>query len=90
LFVIFSSREKKGNPSSLTMGLGNPSNNENCDPEGRPVLESLRLLDRQLAAKVDRKTGKLIRLRLAVAEVKRLALQREAEQRRRSGAGGGA
>jgi hypothetical protein len=90
LFVIFSSQEKKGNTSSLTMGLGNPSSNENCDPKGRLVLERLRLLDRQLAAEVDPKTGELIRLRLAVAEAKRLALQREAKQQRRGGAGGGA
>jgi hypothetical protein len=72
------------------MGLGNPSNNENCNPKGCLVLEPLRLLDRQLAAEVDRKTGELIRLWLAVAEAKRLALQKEAEQRRRGCAGGGA
>jgi hypothetical protein len=67
LFVISSLIEKKDNPSSLTLGLGNPSNNENCHPEGRLVLERLRLLDRQLAAEVSRKTSELICLRLAVA-----------------------
>jgi hypothetical protein len=56
----------------------------------RVVLNRLRLFDRQLAAEVDRKTGKLIRLRLAVAEAKCLVLKREAEQRRHSGATGGA
>jgi hypothetical protein len=71
------------------MGLGNPFNNENCNPEGQVVLERLRRLNRQLAAEVNRKTGKLICLRLATAEAKRLALEREAEQRRRGGAGGG-
>jgi hypothetical protein len=43
------------------MGFGNPFNNENWDPEGRVVLQPLRRLDRQLAAKVDRKTGELMR-----------------------------
>jgi hypothetical protein len=81
---------RKNNLTILTMGLSNPINNEKCDPKGRVILERLRWLDRQLAAKVDRKTGKLIRLRLATAEAKRLALEREAEQRRRSGTGGGA
>jgi hypothetical protein len=55
---------------------------ENWDPEGRLVLDHLRLLDRQLVANTDRKTGKLIRLRLAMAEAKRLALQREEDQQR--------
>jgi hypothetical protein len=61
------------------MGLGNPS-----------IHERLRCLDSQLAAEVDQKTGKLICLRLATAEAKRLALEMEAEQQRRSGAGDGA
>jgi hypothetical protein len=55
---------------------------ENWDPEGRLVLDHLRLLDRQLVANTDRKTGELIRLRLAMAEAKRLALQREEDQQR--------
>jgi hypothetical protein len=71
------------------MGLGNPFNNENCNPEGQVILEHLRVLDHQLDAKVDRKTGELIHLRLATAKAKRLALEREAEQWRSSGAGGG-
>jgi hypothetical protein len=70
------------------MGLGNPFNNENCNPKGRVVLKRLRHLDCQLAAVVDRKTGKLICLRLATAEAKCLALEREAEQRRLGRAGG--
>jgi hypothetical protein len=69
------------------MGLGNPPNNENCNPEGRVVLERLRLLDRQLASEVDRKTVKLILLRLATAKAKRLTLEREAKQWRRGSAG---
>jgi hypothetical protein len=73
MFVILSSREKKNNPSILTMGLSNPFNNENCNPEGRVVLERLSRIDHQFATKVNRKTGKLIRLRLATAEAKRLA-----------------
>jgi hypothetical protein len=86
LIVILSPREKKENPLNPTMGLGNPFNNENCDPN---VLERLRRLYRQLAAEVDQKTGELIYLRLATVEAKRLALEREAEQRRHGGAGGG-
>jgi hypothetical protein len=71
------------------MGLGNPPNNENCDPEGRVVPKRLRHLDCQLAAEVDRNTSKLILLRLSTAEAKRFALEREAKQRRPRGAGGG-
>jgi hypothetical protein len=62
---------------------------ENHDPELELELERLRSLDRELAAEVERKTAELIRLRLAVAEAKRLALLREAEWRRRQGGEGG-
>jgi hypothetical protein len=62
---------------------------ENHDPELELELEQLRSLDRELAAEVERKTAELIRLRLAVAEAKRLALLREAEWRRRQGGEGG-
>jgi hypothetical protein len=64
-------------------------NDENHNPELELELERLRSLDRELAAEVDRKTSELIRLRLAVAEAKRLALLREAEWRRRQGGEGG-
>jgi hypothetical protein len=60
-------------------------NDENHDPELELELERLRSLDRELAAEVDRKTSELIRLRLAVAEAKRLALLRETEWRGRQG-----
>jgi hypothetical protein len=64
--------------------------NENHDPDGGVAeLERLRRLDRELAAEVNRKTEELIRLCLAVAEAKRLALLREAEWRRQQGGGGG-
>jgi hypothetical protein len=64
--------------------------NENHDPEGGAAeLERLRRLDHKLAAEVNRKTGELIRLHLAVAKAKRLALLREAERRRRQGGEGG-
>jgi phosphoribosylformylglycinamidine (FGAM) synthase PurS component len=72
------------------MDLGKSSNHEKCDPEGQAVLKRLRQLDRQLAAEVDWKTVKLIRLRAATAKAKRLALAQEAEQRRHSGPGGDA
>jgi hypothetical protein len=52
--------------------------NENHDSELQLELERLRRLDRELAAEVNRKTGELIRLCLAVAKAKRLALLREA------------
>jgi hypothetical protein len=64
-------------------------NDENHNPELELELDRLRSLDRELAAEVDRKTSELIRLRLAVAEAKRLALLREAEWRRRQGGEGG-
>jgi hypothetical protein len=89
LVCCSSPREKEENPSNLIMGLGNPPNNENCDPKGRVLLEHLRCLNRQLAAEVNRKTGELIILRLTTAEAKHFALERDAEQRRRGGAGGG-
>jgi hypothetical protein len=57
-------------------------NDENFDPELELELERLRRLDRELAAEVDKKTSELIRLRLAVAKTKRLALVRETEWRR--------
>jgi hypothetical protein len=63
--------------------------NENHDPQLELELERLHRLDHELAAEVDRKTGELIRLRLAVAKAKRLALLREAEWRRRQGGEGG-
>jgi hypothetical protein len=72
------------------MALGKSSPDKNCDPKGQVVLERLRWLNRQLAAKVDWKTTKLIRLREATAEAKHLALAQEAEQRRRGGPGGDA
>jgi hypothetical protein len=62
---------------------------ENHDPELKLELERLRSLDCELAAEVDRKTSELIRLRLAVAEAKRLALLREAEWRRQQVGEGG-
>jgi hypothetical protein len=89
LVCCSSPREKEENPSNPIINLGNPFNNDNCDPDGRVVLKRLRRLDPQLAAEVHRKTGKLIRLRLVTAKAKRLALEGEAEQRRRRGAGGG-
>jgi hypothetical protein len=64
-------------------------NDKNHDPELKLELERLPSLDRGLAAEVDRKTSELIRLRLAVAEAKRLALLREAEWRRQQGGEGG-
>jgi hypothetical protein len=64
-------------------------NDENFDPKLELELVELRRIDRELAAEVDRKTSDLIRLRLAVAEAKRLALLREAEWRRRQDVGGG-
>jgi hypothetical protein len=60
-------------------------NDETNDPELELELERLRSFDRKLAAEVDRKTSELIRLRLAVAEAKRLALLRETEWRRGQG-----
>jgi hypothetical protein len=63
-------------------------NDETNDPELELELERLRSFDRKLAARVDRKTSELIRLRLAVAEAKRLALLRETEWRRRQGGEG--
>jgi hypothetical protein len=63
-------------------------NDETNDPELELELERLRSFDRKLAAEVDRKTSELIRLRLAVAEAKRLALLRETEWRRRQGGEG--
>jgi hypothetical protein len=63
--------------------------NKNHDPGLELELARLRRLDRELAAEVNRKTGELIRLQLAVAEAKRLALLREAEWRRRQGGEGG-
>jgi hypothetical protein len=63
---------------------------ENNKPKGGAAeLERLPRLDCELAAEVNRKTEELIRLRLAVAEAKRLALLREAEWRRQQGGGGG-
>lgn len=45
------------------------------NPEGGDAeLERLHSVNRMLAAEVDRKTGELFLLRLAVAEAKRLAL----------------
>jgi hypothetical protein len=64
-------------------------NDKNFDPKLELELVELRRIDRELAAEVDRKTSDLIRLRLAVAEAKRLALLREAEWRRRQDVGGG-
>jgi hypothetical protein len=64
-------------------------NDENHDPVLELELKRLRSLDRELAAEVDRKTAELIRLRLALAEAKRLALLREAKWRRRQGGEGG-
>jgi hypothetical protein len=64
-------------------------NDENFDPKLELEHVELRRIDRELAAEVDRKTSDLIRLRLAVAEAKRLALLREAEWRRRQDVGGG-
>jgi hypothetical protein len=89
LVCCSSPREKKENPSNPIVGLDNPFNNKNCEPEGRVVLKRLCRLDHQLAAEVNRKTGILIRLRLATAKAKRLALEREAKQRGHGGAGGG-
>jgi hypothetical protein len=64
--------------------------NKNYDPDGGVAeLEPLRRLDCELNAEVNRKTEELIRLRLAVAEAKRLALLREAEWRRQQSGGGG-
>jgi hypothetical protein len=64
--------------------------NENYDPkEGLAELKRLRRLDCELAAEVNRKMEEVIRLRLAVAKAKRLALLREAEWRRQQGGGGG-
>jgi hypothetical protein len=62
--------------------------NKNHDPGLEVELERLRRLDRELAAEVDRKTAELVRLRLAVAKAKRLALLREAEGSRRQGGEG--
>jgi hypothetical protein len=59
-----------------------PKNDENFDPKLKIKLVELRRIDRELAAEVDRKTSELIRLRLAVAEQRHLALAREAEWRR--------
>jgi hypothetical protein len=72
------------------MALGKLPHGENSDPEGQAVLERLRRLDRLLAAEVNLKTAKLIRLRASLAEAKCLALARNAEQRRRGGPGGDA
>jgi hypothetical protein len=72
------------------MALGKSSNDKNCDPEGQVVLERLLRIDLRLAAEVDWKTAKLIRLRAATAKAKNPALAREAEQRRRGGPGGDA
>jgi hypothetical protein len=44
-------------------------------------LDRLHSLDRTLAAEVERKTAKLVRLRLAISEAKRVALLREAKWR---------
>jgi hypothetical protein len=63
--------------------------NENHDPGLELELERLRRLNRKPSAEVNRKTGELICLRLAVADAKRLALLREAEWRRRQGGEGG-
>jgi hypothetical protein len=54
----------------------------------RLVLERLCLLGCHLVAKVDQKSGKLIACVLAVAEAKRLALQRESDQQQHGGTGG--
>jgi hypothetical protein len=64
-------------------------NDENFDPKLKLELVELRRIDRELAAEVDGKTSELIRLCLAVAEAKRLALMREAEWRRRQDGGAG-
>jgi hypothetical protein len=66
-----------------------PENDENFDPKLELELVELRRIDRELAAEVDRKTSELIRLRLAVAKQRRLALAREAEWRRRQDGRGG-
>jgi hypothetical protein len=72
LFVFF----QRAGEERLNMVRENTKHN----PEGGAAqLEQLHRIDRVLAAKVDRKTGELIRLRLAVAKAKRLALLREAE-----------
>jgi hypothetical protein len=72
------------------MAHGKLPHDKNSDPEGQAVLKRLCRLDRRLAAEVNSKTAKLICLRAAKAEVKRLALARKAEQRRRGGPGGDA
>jgi hypothetical protein len=64
-------------------------NEKNFDPKLELELLELRSIDRELAAEVDWKTSELIRLRLAVAEVKRLALLRETEWRHWQGGKGG-
>jgi hypothetical protein len=64
-------------------------NDKNCDPKLELELVELRHINRELAAEVDRKTSELIRLRLACAEARRLALAREAEWRRWQDGGGG-
>jgi hypothetical protein len=63
-------------------------NDENHDPGLELELERLRSLDLELAAEVERKTAELVRLCLAVAEAKRLALLREAEWRQQQGGEG--
>jgi hypothetical protein len=64
-------------------------NDENFDPKLELKLVELRRIDRELAAEVDCKTSELIRLRLSVAEQRRLTLAREAEWRRRHDGCGG-
>jgi hypothetical protein len=66
-----------------------PKNDENFDPKLEIKLVELRRIDRELVAEVDRKTSELIRLRLAVAEQRRLALARKAEWRRQIDGRGG-
>jgi hypothetical protein len=66
-----------------------PKNDENFYPKLEIKLVELRRIDRELVAEVDRKTSELIRLRLAVAEQRRLALAREAEWRHRQDGRGG-
>jgi hypothetical protein len=58
-------------------------------PLARDVeLERLRALNRELCAKVARRTAQLAILRLEVAETKKRALQRKDEWRRRQGGEG--